>query len=1350
MATYIQGVQDRVEKIRPPQPNLQFEAQLLQARQAKYDAGHKKLSDMYGKILNSGLTRQGNIQARDEFFKLIDQDLQKIAGMDLSLDSNVSKAQRVFSQVYENDYLVKDMVWTKNFQNEMKRAEAFKNCVDPEKCGGQYWEDGVKAMQYKRQEFAETDNADSLNYGNVSFVPYHNLMEKAMKHAKDSGIDITQDVVQGDYKYTYKNGQLILNPLTDLFSKLYADNPAYQEQFEVQAYNARKDWASGQVAAGNFEDMQAAEVGYITQRSEQLNKAVESAASGIGADAANIDKQLEVLTQKIKDGKVAVGSAEALMYQNLMQLKPLSDQAKNFAEVSKTAMKKANDHKVVRNIGAQLDKGTALALMNNDIKKMAGIMSNRDASVTMEADEFATMRVKHMYDVSLANLQSSNRMNEEYYKAQLGHSSYRDKDGGGPISIANHTEKEFNKVFGNGSVTEKTIEAEAMNEFGTKYSSGDLDKVSSISSGDTFTDDQLKKYKPEDFRNDPPKARALMEAQNQFDAKRRAEYINKHKAKILDKRYKEDMGTETSFYDNLFQGGQYSPNVLIHKGTYTGGEGGSNKVIPPPPRSGGGAAYYPNTGTGQPSGGQPSGGQPSGRRSSGGSGGSGKTKKPTKNTSTSGKADGVYFAMDDKGNQNEYQKKGDKWFKKVDGKFMELTKGDVEERKAYLEKNAYGSWAKDVVDGADNPGATTKYADYDWRAPGVLEDEHLQYLADNLSDPVTKNFYKNIIKQGGVKNIKNLSKEDQDLIYNNVGKRLDQLESKQQGPYKDGKIWKKTEKSTFKVKPGEESFKTANNTAQKIKLEKALTISSKYLDSLDPEKDADEIKEIQKMFERQIIKGADISKSTGGVTYRGKDFGRIYYDRDGGQVAISGVYGSATGDKWDKRDERRGLDYVELDWRTRDSNFSLENMKKMLKDGNNYEWVARSITKKFVQNRVPENQSNYFSRKDQDGITQYQRDIADFQENEEIHQGLVDAKKENAEKIQKFMGEYLQQHEGEYAKQGDERYLVDEHTGYFTWPENWSVDDGGETMKIYKDAYDDAMHKVFKEGYKGKYNVSPGSKTYYDIKATNVDMKDKSDGIVHDVQEVIEQAQLANTDLEGGATGAVYINGIDGDRDEILNDILEGKYDVESVTFNPIGGKSPTAIDYKNQAKKAASEQTGYSKLQYQFGLGGLIADEKEALENAKKEDMEYDYSRMSIKLSGGRSVTIDLDNNKHMNQTRIYRESTNTRKAEVLNKVGEYTYQANGMDIKNITNNANGKNPVKIHLAGDKVGVSGEIYYWDTDTQKGMYANIQRDILDAGKLPIWGSPEELELMLDGLMQTSQAMYDAHQPKLQL
>ena len=237
MATYLQGVQDAVQSLRPPDPQLQFDAQLLATRQAKYDQAHAKLSKMYGTILNSGLTRDDNIAAREEFFKLIESDLQKIAGMDLSKDSNVSKAQNVFKQIYENDFLVKDMVWTKHFNNQLQRAEGFKNCRDPKECGGRYWEDGIKYMQYKREEFKNANQNESLQFANVDYIPHNNLLEEALEKFKELDPEAkkvvpTQD---GKYRITYTNGKVIEKPLQDMFGQLYGNDPRFMDMYTLSS-----------------------------------------------------------------------------------------------------------------------------------------------------------------------------------------------------------------------------------------------------------------------------------------------------------------------------------------------------------------------------------------------------------------------------------------------------------------------------------------------------------------------------------------------------------------------------------------------------------------------------------------------------------------------------------------------------------------------------------------------------------------------------------------------------------------------------------------------------------------------------------------------------------------------------------------------------------------------------------------------------------------------------------------------------------------------------------------------------------------------------------------------------------
>ena len=84
MSTYLPGVPDYVPQIQEFRPDFNLFAKSLQMSQSKYDANHEKLSNLYGSLLNSPMLREKNIEERDQFFKVIDQDIKKMSGMDLS------------------------------------------------------------------------------------------------------------------------------------------------------------------------------------------------------------------------------------------------------------------------------------------------------------------------------------------------------------------------------------------------------------------------------------------------------------------------------------------------------------------------------------------------------------------------------------------------------------------------------------------------------------------------------------------------------------------------------------------------------------------------------------------------------------------------------------------------------------------------------------------------------------------------------------------------------------------------------------------------------------------------------------------------------------------------------------------------------------------------------------------------------------------------------------------------------------------------------------------------------------------------------------------------------------------
>ena len=90
-------------------------------KQGTYDAAKKQLSSMYGSLLNAPLSREDNIETRDKFFKAVDQDIKKMAGMDLSLAQNSEAAMDVFNQLTDNKNVAHDMVFTKQYQQQQRK-----------------------------------------------------------------------------------------------------------------------------------------------------------------------------------------------------------------------------------------------------------------------------------------------------------------------------------------------------------------------------------------------------------------------------------------------------------------------------------------------------------------------------------------------------------------------------------------------------------------------------------------------------------------------------------------------------------------------------------------------------------------------------------------------------------------------------------------------------------------------------------------------------------------------------------------------------------------------------------------------------------------------------------------------------------------------------------------------------------------------------------------------------------------------------------------------------------------------------------------------------------------------------
>jgi len=418
MATYLQGVTDATTTLNPPDPGLQFNMQLLQTRQSKYDQSHAQLSKMYGTILNSGLTRDDNIAAREEFFKLVQTDLQKVAGMDLSLDSNVTKAQNVFKQFYTNNYLVKDMVWTKNFQSQKQRADNFKNCTDHEKCGGMYWEDGEKFMNYKREEYKNASADEALGMQDVRYVPYNNMMEEALKDLKEmGGFDMKTDVIDGDYIYTTQNGVQVKEPLMALFGQLYSKNPEFHDMYKVMAYNERNDWMYNKMQDGTYKNLNEANLGYIKEYRDERERNFNERSSHITHQKDELKSLLDGYRESMTSGTMTQKEYEEMQETEALYLS--AQQMDSYNQVYRSAQKNMHSQQSMNNLSDYLDNISANALFQIDLTKNVDALKSKGYEQSIKLEEKAKMRIEHGYNVAMEHLKHQNNKDLELLKGEI-------------------------------------------------------------------------------------------------------------------------------------------------------------------------------------------------------------------------------------------------------------------------------------------------------------------------------------------------------------------------------------------------------------------------------------------------------------------------------------------------------------------------------------------------------------------------------------------------------------------------------------------------------------------------------------------------------------------------------------------------------------------------------------------------------------------------------------------------------------------------------------------------------------------------------------------------------------------
>jgi hypothetical protein len=524
MATYIQGVTDYIPQIQQFKPDFNFYSKALQMKQGQYDANHKQLSSLYGSLLNAPMLREGNIEARDQFFKVIDQDIKKMSGMDLSLQQNVDAGAEVFNQLLDNENIVKDMVWTKGWQKENQRADGFRNCVDPDKCGGSWWEGGAQALQFQAQDFKNATDEQAMGMANSRFTPYQDVMKKAMVLAKDAGLSISVDQLQGGYITTTKNGPMLTGPLQELFMGSLGKDPAVMEYYKTKSYVDRKNWVAQNTPTYGSEE--AASSAYYNQMTSAMNTALGLQASNIEHRTESTNAQKKELEKRIETEGTTQDSSLAEQYREMNNVDANYNSSKEVIDEGHNNSTLATKNGYSNAVLSNLDAAMAAYSLGTDIGNAAQTLAYKDYEFKMKADPYSLEGFKQKNRIALEDRRTYNDMLIEKYKYDLeqvkldeqargtvidnmphykklteGGITVADADGDGYVSseeATNELQKVRGEIEGSISKPEQTIMGEvfdltkmqSQSEGGKGAASDDMVKFMDAYVGEITTDEQ--------------------------------------------------------------------------------------------------------------------------------------------------------------------------------------------------------------------------------------------------------------------------------------------------------------------------------------------------------------------------------------------------------------------------------------------------------------------------------------------------------------------------------------------------------------------------------------------------------------------------------------------------------------------------------------------------------------------------------------------------------------------------------------------------------------------------------------------------------------------------------------------
>ncbi len=417
MATYVPGSETYLPDIKPFTPDYKFLSAVLDVRQDKYNTNWQATNDVYNKVVYADMSRKDTNEQREQYVNNLTPSLEKISGMDLSLAQNAQSAKAVFAPFFEDKLIVRDIVKTANYRDQMKLAERYKNSPDADR--RKLWHrDGVTALQYRMEDFINMDAQDALNAPSYNYVPEANIMALSeeilgkMKPPLKLKVDhfgVNSDGSPNtDWIVTDVNGEKLVGPALQIIRNQLQQDPRVVDSYQVKAYVASMDFGKAKQADGTFATVDEGRMAWAV---ETLTRVQENNVIRLTQGANDLRKlnNINVRWQNYKatNGIIPGSDEDKMLNENMSAYEKIKMQMQQDQKIATIIDTPPGDLKSTLSTAYQV---LMLTNMNKDMLDAAKSYSMRDMESTFRVNPYAKMDKQYKYDMRKEATRSQNNL----------------------------------------------------------------------------------------------------------------------------------------------------------------------------------------------------------------------------------------------------------------------------------------------------------------------------------------------------------------------------------------------------------------------------------------------------------------------------------------------------------------------------------------------------------------------------------------------------------------------------------------------------------------------------------------------------------------------------------------------------------------------------------------------------------------------------------------------------------------------------------------------------------------------------------------------------------------------------